>query len=430
MPLLAIPEEEANACCHPGDCMKTRIEYAQAGIVTDEFRTLAEQEHLSGKQVMSRIASGRIVIMERNERICGIGAGLRTKVNVNIGTSGAKTLPDEEIEKAMIAEQHGADTLSELSMGGPVQEIRAGISAVTTLPITTVPIYEAAARYGINNLDDDLIIKTIADQAAEGISSMVIHTIQTRQIEKIRAGGRIMGVVSKGGSIIASYMHLNDAKNPHLTRFDEILEILYEHDIVLSLGNSMRSGCIHDPRDPAQEEELDENIRLARRARDAGVQTVIEWSGGHVRADRIEDNVRYYKERSEFPLFVAGPLPTDTAVGYDHIAGCVGASLASGHGADYLCYLTPSEHLGLPTPSQVREGLIAFRIAAHIGDSMKYGPAGDDRELARCRREMNWEGQFRFAIDGERARSLKDGDGPCTMCGDFCAIKLMDQMIK
>jgi phosphomethylpyrimidine synthase len=415
---------------HYGVSMKTRIEYAQAGILTDEFRTLAQQEHLTTDRIMSRIASGQMVIMERDGRICGIGTGLRTKVNVNIGTSDAKACPEEEIKKAVIAEKYGADTLSELSMGGQVGDIRARIAAVTMLPLTTVPIYETAAKMGIQNMDEEAVIRTIADHADEGISSMVLHTVQSSHIEKIREAGRIMGVVSKGGSIVASYMNIHSADNPFISRFDEILDIFHEHDIVLSLGNTMRSGCIHDPRDPAQEEELADNIRLARKAREAGVQTIIEWSGGHVRADIIAENVRYYKERSEFPLFIAGPLPIDTAVGHDHIAGCVGASLASGHGADYLCYLTPSEHLGLPTPMQVREGLIAFRIAASIGDSMKYGPSQEDRNLARCRYDMDFEGQFRYAIDGQQARSIRGGTGPCTMCGDFCAIRLMNQIIR
>ncbi len=410
--------------------MKTRIEYAQAGRIPDECMIVAEQEQIPVAQILQRVASGNIAIMERDGRVCGIGAGLRTKVNVNIGTSGLKANVDEEIQKAVIAEQYGADTLSELSMGGPVREIRKKIAATTTLPLTTVPIYEAAARNGLDALEEEDIIRTISDQAEEGISSMVFHTVTREQIEKIRSGDRIMGVVSKGGSIVASYMHLNGEENPHVKRFDDILEILHEYDIVLSLGNTMRSGCIHDPRDPAQEQELMDNIRLARRAHNAGVQTIIEWSGGHVRADMIPDNLRYYKERSEFPLFVAGPLPLDTAVGHDHMAGCVGASIASGSGADYLCYLTPSEHLGLPTPDQVREGLIAFKIAARIGDSMKYGPSGSDRELARCRRSMDWEGQFHHAIDGNGARSLRDDSGPCTMCGDFCAIRLMEQIIR
>lgn len=417
-------------CIYQKGGMKTRIEYAQAGICIDEFKTLSELEQVSVHQIIRRVASGSVIVMEREGNVCGIGAGLRTKVNVNIGTSGLKALSDQEVEKAVIAERYGADTLSELSMGGPVREIRSAIKAVTTLPITTVPLYEAVAKNGLQDLNEDDIFSVIEDQAQEGISSMVIHTMSQSQIEKIKSAGRIMGVVSKGGSMMASFMHLHMVENPHLKRFDEILEIFHEHDMVLSLGNSLRSGCIHDPCDRAQEEELHDNIRLAQRARDAGVQTIIEWSGGHVRADKISENIRYYKERSDFPLFVAGPLPVDAAVGYDHIAGCVGASLASGHGADYLCYLTPSEHLGLPTPDQVREGLIAFRIAAHIGDSMKFGPSSRDRDLARCRKAMDWDGQFGHAIDGDQARLLRGDDGPCTMCGDFCAIKLMDRIIR
>jgi phosphomethylpyrimidine synthase len=413
-----------------GDLMKTLIEYAQKGIVRDEFKTLGIQEHLSAREIMDRISAGEIVIMRQQDRICGIGRGLKTKVNVNIGSSNIQSDPDEEFAKAVIAEKYGADTLSELSMGGNVRDIRQNVVNATSLPLTTVPIYEAAAKGGISRMDEETIIRTLDDQVQEGISSVVLHTISNNQIEMIRKSGRIMGVVSKGGSIVASYMYQNACENPHISRFNEILEILHEHDVVLSLGNTLRSGCIHDPRDPAQEAELVDNIILARRAREAGVQTIIEWSGGHVRADLIADNMKYYKSRSEFPLFVAGPLPMDTAVGYDHIAGSVGASLASGHGADYLCYITPSEHLGLPTHDQVRDGLISFRIAAHIGDSMKYGPDDTDKNLARCRRKMDWEGQFKYAIDGERARTLRKGTGPCTMCGDFCALKLMNEIIR
>jgi phosphomethylpyrimidine synthase len=189
----------------------------------------------------------------------------------------------------------------------------------------------------------------------------------------------------------------------------------------------MRSGCIHDARDGAQLAEIRKNAELAKRASAEGVQVIIEGIGGHVRADRIAEYVKFQKQQAGFPLFVAGPLPTDVAVGYDHIAGCVGASLASGAGADYLCYITPSEHLGLPGPEQVREGLIAFKIAAHIGDSVKYGACEQDLNLARKRAELDWDGQMGFAIDSERARELAPDEGPCTMCGDFCAIKIMKE---
>jgi phosphomethylpyrimidine synthase len=234
-----------------------------------------------------------------------------------------------------------------------------------------------------------------------------------------------MGVVSKGGSLTIAWMKLKGRENPFLTCLEEVLAIAKRHDIVLSLGNTMRSGCIHDAMDRAQKEEMLLNAELAKRAYEEGVQAVIEGIGGHVRADRIAATVKRYKKASRAPLFVAGPLPTDIAVGHDHIAGCVGASLAAGAGADYLCYITPAEHLGLPDPEQVKEGLIAFRIAAHIGDSVKFGPDGRDRILSERRADLDWEGQFRYALDGEKAREMAPSDGPCTMCGEFCAIKMM-----
>lgn len=410
--------------------MTTQIEYARSGILTQEIEILSQQEGISQDTLSHRVKKGSVVIMNRNGRIVGIGKGLCTKVNVNIGTSGICINPEEEIKKAVIAEKYGADTLSDLSMGGQVLEIRRAIGEATTLPITTVPIYQAAAKAGIPAMDDDLILRTIEEQVQEGINSVVLHTITEKQVSLVRDKQRILGVVSKGGSIMASYMHYHQTTNPNIRYFSEILEMLKERDVVLSLGNSLRSGCIHDKRDSAQEAELKTNIRLAKQAHEAGIQTIIEWSGGHVRADRIEKNIRYYKKRSRYPVFVAGPLPTDVAVGHDHMAGCVGASIASGAGVDYLCYITPSEHLGLPDPQQVKEGLMAYRIAAHIGDSMKYGLFTDDLMVARSRRDLDWEGQFSHALDPEEARKIRSGSGPCTMCGDFCAIRLMEQILK
>jgi phosphomethylpyrimidine synthase len=363
--------------------------------------------------------------MRRGKRSVGIGKGLKTKVNVNIGTSPLRVDPDEEVEKAVLAERCGADTLTDLSMGGDIRAIRARIFENTTIPITTVPIYQAAAEIGLQNLDEDDLIRIIRQQAGEGVSSFVLHFPNDEILTKYRKKARIMGVVSKGGSMTLAWMKLTGRGNPFIECLDEILAILKRHDIVLSLGNTMRSGCIHDPMDPAQKEEMRLNAMLARRALEAGVQTIIEGMGGHVRADRIPAYVKRYKKASSAPLFVAGPLPTDIAVGHDHMAGCVGASIAAGAGADYLCYITPAEHLGLPGPGQVREGLIAFRIAAHIGDSIKYGPDVRDRELARRRADLDWEGQFSYALDDETARKLAPSDGPCTMCGEFCAIKMM-----
>jgi phosphomethylpyrimidine synthase len=408
--------------------MKTQIELARNGKVTEQMEAVAGAEHIDIEALRERIENGSVVIMHRREKSIGIGSGLATKVNVNIGTSSLKIDLNEEAEKARIAEKYGADTITDLSMGGNITEIRGKIFENTTLPLTTVPIYQTAAEKDLENMTQEDIIEKIRQQAGEGVSSFVLHCINNKTLKMLKNRKRIMGVVSKGGSITGAYMMLNRCENPFIESFDEILEILKKYDIVLSLGNTMRSGCIHDARDRAQLEEIRQNVILAKRANQEGVQAIIEGTGGHVRADRIAEYIRFHKRQSVFPLFVAGPLPTDIAVGYDHIAGAIGASMASGAGADYLCYITPSEHLGLPDMQQVREGLIAFKIAAHIGDSVKYGLNEKDRNLARKRAELDWEGQLSYAVDGERARALAPQSGPCSMCGDFCAIKIMREL--
>jgi phosphomethylpyrimidine synthase len=409
--------------------MKTQLEYAKDGTATKEMGYVAKNEKIDMDTLISHISSGSVVIMKRRDISIGIGKGLSTKVNVNIGTSSLRIDPDEEVKKARIAQTYGADTISDLSMGGNISLIRKRIMENTKLPLTTVPIYQAAAEKGLRDLDCDEIIKNLKQQANEGVSSFVLHCIDKKTLDIVKKEKRIMGVVSKGGSITGAYMMLNGMENPFVSNFDEILKIIKRHDIVLSLGNTMRSGCIHDTRDKAQVEEIKLNVELAKRAHEEGVQVIIEGMGGHVRADRIAEYVMFHKHMSQFPLFIAGPLPTDVAVGYDHIAGSVGASIASGAGADYLCYITPSEHLGLPSPEQVREGLIAFKIAAHIGDSIKYGYDEQDRNLARKRANLDWEGQMKYAIDSDRARELSPKEGPCTMCGDFCAIKIMKEFM-
>jgi phosphomethylpyrimidine synthase len=239
---------------------------------------------------------------------------------------------------------------------------------------------------------------------------------------------RLLGIVSKGGSITSAFMLLNRCENPFIEHFDDVLSICRRYDIVLSLGNTARSGCILDRRDRMQLAEIRQNVQLAHRAHDAGVQVIIEGAGGHIRSDRIAPMIKYYKKQSSFPLFVAGPLPTDVAVGYDHIAGAAGASIASAAGADYLCYITPAEHLGLPRPDAVKEGLIAFRIAAHIGDTVKYDRVVEDTKMARLRAALDRDGQIRCSMDPDRARELSDGDTECTMCGEFCAIKIMREL--
>jgi phosphomethylpyrimidine synthase len=407
--------------------MRTQVERARDGIITPQMEAVSRNENLDVQTLLLRVAEGSAVIMTRAENSVGIGKGLRTKVNVNIGTSSLKIDPDEEVRKARVAEKYGADTLTDLSMGGDINGIRRMIFDNTILPITTIPIYQTAAQIGLQSMTGDDIIQSIKQQANEGVSSFVLHCIDKKTLGLLKTGKRVLGVVSKGGSITSAYMLLNNCENPFIENFDEILEILKRYEIVLSLGNTMRSGCVHDERDRAQLEEIKQNVELAKHASEAGVQAIIEGVGGHVRADKIAEYVKFHKSCSHFPLFVAGPLPADVAVGYDHIAGCVGASIASGAGADYLCYITPSEHLGLPGTEQVRDGLIAFKIAAHIGDSIKYGLNERDRLLAAKRAELDWEGQMSHAIDSERARELAPKEGPCTMCGDFCAIKIMKE---
>lgn len=405
--------------------MRTQLESARDGTATEQMEAVARIENIDIDILLSRITCGSVVIMNRCNVSVGIGKGLSTKVNVNLGTSSLKIEIDEEVKKARIAQMYGADTITDLSMGGNISRIRHKIMENTILPITTVPIYQSAAEKSLGSVDCDDIIKSIKQQADEGMSSFVLHCIDKKTLDILKKGKRIMGVVSKGGSITSAYMMLNDCENPFISNFEEILRIMKKYDIVLSLGNTMRSGCIHDIRDKAQIAEIKQNVKLARIANEAGVQVIIEGMGGHIRADRIAEYVRFQKKQSDFPLFVAGPLPTDVAVGYDHIAGSIGASIASGAGADYLCYITPSEHLGLPGPEQVREGLIAFKVAAHIGDSIKYGPDERDRNLAEKRAVLDWEGQMKYAIDSDRARELSPKEGPCSMCGDFCAIKIM-----
>ncbi|MDD1712903.1 MAG: phosphomethylpyrimidine synthase ThiC [Methanoregulaceae archaeon] len=405
--------------------MYSLIEKAQQGTITPEIRAVAAAEGIRVSLLREHIAEGSAVIMQRGECLVGIGTGLRTKINVNLGTSPGKSTMTDEMEKARIAGEFGADTISDLSMGGDIDAIRREILSCTTLPITTIPIYQAAAEIGLHALTSGDIIASLKKQVDSGISSCVIHGVSRAMLDAFHRKRRTLGMVSKGGSITSAFMLLNRCENPYLEHFDEVISVCRKHNIVLSLGNTMRSGCIHDPRDMAQIEEIRQNVRLAGIAHEKGVQVIIEGAGGHIRMDRISSSVKYYKRQSRYPLFVAGPLPTDIGLGYDHLAGCVGASIASAAGADYLCAVTPSEHLGLPGPGAVREGLIAFRIAAHIGDISKYGQDNEDLAMAVCRAALDREGQIRRSLDPVRTRELANNETECTMCGNFCAIRIM-----
>jgi phosphomethylpyrimidine synthase len=413
----------------------TLLELAKENAQNKQIEIIAKLENRPLEFIKSQLTKGEIVIMTRsNKPPLGIGTGLTTKINANIGTSSDCVHPKEEIEKAEIAEKYGADTISDLSMGGNIDQIRHEILKVTNSPLTTVPIYQAVAEKGaFKDVKLDDILGIIQKQINQGISSVVIHAGFTKKmLEELRDVGRIMGMVSKGGALTAAWMIEHETENPMLENFDEILGLLYDHDVVLSLGNTMRSGCIHDITDGPQVGEVKLNKKLAMRANKLGVQVIVEGMGGHVQPAEIPGFVKHYKKvTGNRPLFVAGPLPIDVAVGYDHIAASVGGAMASGAGADYLCYITPAEHLNLPNINQVREGVVAFKIAAHIGDAIKYGPSERDRDLAEYRHKQDWDAQFSLALDGDRARELHPIDQKiCTMCGRYCALRIMENYLK
>jgi len=412
------------------------LELARKGRMPPAVRAVAKVEGISAKVLLERLASGRVVIMQREGKPpVGFGEGLKTKVNANIGTSAESIDPKSEVLKAKIAEKYGADTVTDLSMGGPIDKIRKKIAKATNTPLTTVPIYQTVVEKGsFKGMTEQDLLDMVEKHVGEGISSIVIHAGFTQDmLEELRGQKRILGMVSKGGSFTSAWMLKTGKENPFLTNFDELCKIMAGRDAVLSLGNTMRSGCTHDFMDRPQRKEVELNAKLAKRANRFGVQVIVEGMGGHVSPDRIPEYVRIYKKRTGFrPLFVAGPMPIEIGVGHDHISGSIGGAIAAGAGADYLCYITPSEHLSLPNLEQVREGIVAFKIAAHVGDTLKFGPRPQDKELARLRKVRDWEGQFKLAIDGERAREIhpQTKSRTCSMCGKFCAIAIMEEYLK
>jgi len=412
------------------------LELARKGRMPPAVRAVAKVEGISAKVLLERLASGRVVIMQREGKPpVGFGEGLKTKVNANIGTSAESIDPKSEVLKAKIAEKYGADTVTDLSMGGPIDKIRKKIAKATNTPLTTVPIYQTVVEKGsFKGMTERDLMDMVEKHVGEGISSIVIHAGFTQDmLEELRGQKRILGMVSKGGSFTSAWMLKTGKENPFLTNFDELCKIMAGRDAVLSLGNTMRSGCTHDFMDRPQRKEVELNAKLAKRANRFGVQVIVEGMGGHVSPDRIPEYVRIYKKRTGFrPLFVAGPMPIEIGVGHDHISGSIGGAIAAGAGADYLCYITPSEHLSLPNLEQVREGIVAFKIAAHVGDTLKFGPRPQDKELARLRKVRDWEGQFKLAIDGERAREIhpQTKSRTCSMCGKFCAIAIMEEYLK
>ncbi len=423
----------------------TQIEIARTGKLTPEIKEVAEDEGINPEALRMSLAEGKVVILanqKRKKKIIGIGYGLRTKVNASIGTSTDIIDIDMEIEKAMIAEKYGADTLMDLSVGGDIQDIRKRIIDAVSLPIGTVPLYEAFAlaieRYGAAvKMPEELLWDVMERQCAEGVAFMAIHCgINKKTVEMLRRQNyRYGGLVSKGGSYLVAWMEYNNRENPLYERFDKVVDILKKYDTVLSLGNGFRAGAIHDSTDRVQIQELVINCELSEIGRNMGFQTMVE-GPGHIPINEIEANIIMEKKMSGgAPFYMLGPITTDIAPGYDHITAAIGAALSSAHGADFICYVTPSEHLGLPFPEDVREGVIAARIAAHIGDMIKLKSLDRDKLMAKARRDMRWDEQFSIAIDPERAIDIKAkrGNGDCygcTMCGRFCANDILKGMFE
>ncbi|PNU20590.1 phosphomethylpyrimidine synthase [Geothermobacter hydrogeniphilus] len=424
----------------------TQLEAARKGLITEEMKAVAAAEQIDAERLRERIAAGTAIICHNikhtNAPPLAVGLGLKTKINANIGTSKDDVSIDKELEKAKVAVAAGADAIMDLSTGGPIDEIRAAIISQTDACIGSVPLYQAAVdtvtrkNKAMVEMTADEIFDGIVKHLDDGVDFITVHCGVTRgTVERMRNEGRVMDVVSRGGSFTVEWMAHNEAENPLFEQFDRLLEIVRPYDATLSLGDGFRPGCVADATDRAQIHELILLGELTQRAWDAGVQVMIE-GPGHVPLNQIEANIQLQKRLCHgAPFYVLGPLVTDIAPGYDHITCAIGGTVAAAAGADFLCYVTPSEHLRLPTVEDVHEGVMATRIAAHAADLVKQVPGAWEQDLAmaKCRKQLDWEGQFKLALDPDKARRLRaesgvdEEHGACTMCGEFCAYKVMNE---
>lgn len=422
----------------------TQLTDARNGIITDEMKVVAKKEGKTEEFIRNSVANGTIVIpnnINHDIEASGIGAGLRTKVNATVGTSTDIVNFDEEELKAQIAIDNGADCLMELSIGGDLDEIRRRILNMSPLPVGSVPIYQAAIESIRNKgsaiyMDEESMFKTIEKQAKDGIDFMAIHcSVNIETLARLKKQGRKAGLVSRGGAFISSWIVENEMENPLFKNFDYILEIAKENDVVMSLANAMRAGAIADSTDRAQVQELIVLGELVDRARKAGVQTMIE-GPGHIPLNEIPANVTIQKKLcSQAPFYMLGPIVCDIAPGYDHIVSSIGAAASAKAGADFICYVTPAEHLALPSPEDVKEGVISTRIGAYVGDMAKGVHNGEkDLAMANARKALDWEAQYEAAICPADARAKRDNRPPedsdaCTMCGNFCAVKIVNEWL-
>ena len=421
----------------------TQLESAKKGVITPQMKAVAQVEDVEAEFIRQGVLRGTIVIpaniRHSNLKACGIGEGLSTKVNANIGTSSDFGNIDTELEKLQAVIDAGADTVMDLSTGGDIYDIRRTILNSSSLPIGTVPIYqagiEAINRHGtIVKMKTDELFSAIEDHASSGVDFITVHCGVTRSaIARLKQQERVTDIVSRGGAFLSGWMLHNEKENPLYEQYDHLLEIALEYDVTLSLGDGMRPGSQADATDRAQVEELLTLGELVQRARQAGVQVMVE-GPGHLPLNQIEMNVRLQKAICKgAPFYVLGPLVTDIAAGYDHITGAIGGAIAAAAGTDFLCYVTPSEHLALPDTEDVKQGVIASRIAAHAGDIVKgvKGAAEWDKKMSMARKSLDWEEQARLSLDPERSRqvhgSLASTSSACSMCGEYCAMELMEK---
>lgn len=427
--------------------MATQMQLARQGIITDAMRAVAQQEGVSEEFIRAGVAEGTIAICcnvnHKNLIPRGVGQGLKVKVNANIGTSSSFPDIEPELVKLKAAVDAGADAVMDLSTGNNITASRRAIIENSTVMVGTVPMYQATVetikkRGAVVEMTKEDLFDVIRMQAADGADFMTLHCGITKSVLKaLTEEGRIMDVVSRGGSFITGWMLHNDKENPLYEYYDEILDICAEYDVTISLGDGLRPGCLADATDRAQIQELLNLGELTQRAWDKGVQVMVE-GPGHMPYNQIAANMQLQKRICHgAPFYVLGPLVTDVAPGYDHITSAIGGTLAAVSGADFLCYVTPAEHLGLPDLNDVREGVIAARIAAHAADLAKGNKQAWawDNAMAKARKELNWPEQLRLALDPVKAteyrnKKNKSDDEACSMCGDYCAVKIVGQYLE
>jgi len=424
----------------------TRIELAKKGIITDEVKLVASDEGLTPEQLSGDIASGVSVIpININHKIkpMGIGKNMRTKINANIGTSKDRISVDDEMEKLKVLVKYGADAVMDLSTGGPIKELRKTMLTKSPVAVGTVPIYEAAVhaaekKGAIAKMTADDLFKVIEEHAGEGVDFITVHSgLTMRAVERLKKEGRILDIVSRGGSFLLEWMIYNQKENPLYEQFDRLLEIAYKYDMTLSLGDGMRPGCLADATDRTQIEELLTLGELRDLAVERNIQVIIE-GPGHVPLNQVELNVRLEKEICKgAPFYVLGPLVTDIGMGYDHITAAIGGAAAGAAGADFLCYVTPSEHIRLPAIEDVKEGVIVSKLAAHAADIAKgiKGAMEKDIQMAKCRKALDWNGQIALSLNPEKVKAWRAEIPPtesevCSMCGEFCAMRTVERALK